>query len=111
MSDTHPFVDPLVPWPVPPWDAVNTEGWLTEFPLPPDFYWPDRYGKERSPMPSYRIKGGYGKWLAETPYFPGLFELIHRILARAPSDQPLTIEWLIDELNKYRPRGEQQTLL
>ncbi len=43
--------------------------------------------------------------------FPGLFELIHRILARAPSDQPLTIEWLIDELNKYRPRGEQQTLL
>jgi hypothetical protein len=103
--------EPLVPFTVPPWDDIATEGWLTEYPLPADFTWQDRYGRERAVLPSYRIKGGYGKWLAETPYFPGLFELIHKILARAPSDQPLTAEWLVAELDEYRPKGEQQTLL
>jgi hypothetical protein len=103
--------EPLVPWTVPPWSEIQTEGWLTEYPLPVDFTWPDRYGRQRSPLPTYRIKGGYGKWLHETPYFPGLFELIHGIIARAPSDTVLTIEWLVEELNKFRPKGQQQDLL
>lgn len=103
---------PLVSFPTPPWDDLATEGWLTEYPLPPDFTWPDRYGKERSVLPTYRIKGGYGKWLKETPYFPGLYELIHRILALAPAEQELTPEWLVARLNEARRAcGEQQTLL
>jgi hypothetical protein len=89
---------------VPPWTAVQTEGWLTEYPLPVTFTWPDRYGKERPPVPSYRLKGGYGKWLRETPYFPGLFELCHEILQRAPEDVLLTPEWLADELRAHRRR-------
>ena len=105
------FDDPLVPFAVPPWSEIQTEGWLTEYPLPVDFTWPDRYGRERRVLPTYRIKGGYGKWLAETPYFPGLFELCHRLLALAPSEQLLTAEWLAMELNRRRPAGEQQNLL
>lgn len=108
MKETN---DPLVPFPVAPWTDVATEGWLTEYPLPPEFTWVDRYGKERRVLPTYRIKGGYGKWLAETPYFPGLFELIHRILARAPADQVLTPEWLVEQLKQYRNNETQQTLL
>lgn len=102
--------DPLIPFTTPPWDEMSTEGWLTEYPLPADFTWTDRYGKERPVLPTYRIKGGYGKWLHETPYFPGLFELVHKILALAPSDQPLTPDWLVERLNAHRPRGEQTAL-
>lgn len=87
---------------IPAWTAVQTEGWLTEYPLPVGFTWPDRYGKPRAPMPSYRLKGGYGKWLRETPYFPGLFERCHEILLKAPDDALLTPEWLAEELNKQR---------
>jgi hypothetical protein len=38
--------------------------------------------------PTYAVKGGYGKWLWETPYFPGLFELIHEILFNAMNLPP-----------------------
>jgi hypothetical protein len=40
-----------------------------------------------------------------------LFEEIHRILALAPNDQLLSPEWLAAELDKRRPRGEQQAFL
>lgn len=86
-----------------PWSPIQTEGWLTEYPLPPSFTWPDRYGQVRPVLPKYALKGGYGKWLHETPYFPGLFEQIHDILAAAPDDQPLSPEWLAAELEKLRP--------
>lgn len=103
--------EPLVPFTVPPWTDMQTEGWLNEYPLPVDFRWRDRYGIDRLVLPTYRVKGGYGKWLHETPYFPGLFELCHHILARAPNDQILTPEWLATELDKRRPQGEQQAFL
>jgi len=103
--------DPLVPFVVPPWTHVQTEGWLTEYPLPVDFLWPDRYGKPRPVLPTYRTKFGYGKWLMDTPYFPGLFEEIHGILARAPGDLVLTPEWLATQLDLRRPKGEQQHFL
>lgn len=109
--NTRAPVEPLIAFNQPPWDDIASEGWLTEYPLPIEFTWPDRYGHERRVLPTYKLKGGYGKWLAETPYFPGLFELCHRILARAPANQVLTPEWLVAELNKYRPTGEQQNLL
>jgi len=97
--------EPLAPFVMPPWRDIQTEGFLTENPLPADFQWPDRYGKSRAVLPTYRISGGYGKWLHETPYFPGLFELIHNLLARAPDDAGM--DWLIARLDEHRPRGEQ----
>lgn len=102
--------EPLVPFAVPPWSPLQTEGWLTEFPLAADFTWLDRYGKERPVLPTYKVRS-YGKWLKDTPYFPGLFEEAHDILARAPADTVLSPEWLADQLNARRPNGEQTQLL
>lgn len=96
---------------LPVWTEIQTEGWLTEYPLPADFTWTDRYGTERPVLPKYRISGGYGKWLHETPYFPGLFEHIHEIIARAPAEQELTPEWIVEKLAAYRSRSTQQPLL
>lgn len=93
------------------WSPKDTEDWLTKVPLPVDFTWPDDCRKERAVLPSNRLTKGYGFWLRTTPYFPGLFEEIHQIIARAPSDFEMTAAWLADELNQRRPRGEQQTLL
>lgn len=95
-------------FPVEPWTQADTRAWLSAFPLPVEFSWIDRDKIERSVLPSHRhLKGGYGKWLQETPYFPGLFELCHGILARVPSDQPLSPEWLAAELQKFRaPKQE-----
>jgi hypothetical protein len=93
------------------WTQQQTESWLCEYPLPADFSWPDNDGKDRAVLPSNRIHKGYGFWLRTTPYFPGLFELIHRILALAPSDQLLTPEWLAAELNKRRATTVQPELL
>lgn len=108
---SKPAQDPLFPFVVPPWSDIQTEGWLTQYPLPVEFMWPDRYGKLRRVLPTYRITGGYGKWLHETPYFPGLFEEIHQIIARTPSDVLMTPEWLAAKLDEQRPQGEQQNLL
>jgi hypothetical protein len=46
---------------------------------------------------------GYGKWLRETPYFPGLFELCHDLL-----DQESEIGdagWLAELINALRARA------
>lgn len=102
--------EPLVPFTVPPWSVLQTESWLTEYPLPADFTWLDRYGKERAVLPTYKVRG-YGKWLKDTPYFPGLFEEAHDILARASADTVLSPEWLAEQLNARRPKGVQETLL
>lgn len=93
------------------WTPEKTEQWLTDYPLPVDFKWPDNAGERRAVLPSNRIHKGYGFWLRTTPYFPGLFELIHRILALAPGDQLLTPEWLAAELNKRRTSAVQTDLL
>jgi hypothetical protein len=85
------------------WTHTHTRAWLSAYPLPADFTWPDRDGQTRPVLPSHRsLSGGYGKWLHETPYFPGLFELAHEILRRAPADAVLTPEWLANELKLTR---------
>lgn len=103
--------DDEIKLPVEPWSQTDSRDWLTAFPLPVEFTWIDRDRVERAVLPSHRnLKGGYGKWLAETPYFPGLFELCHGILQRAPNTQPLTPEWIAEELQKYRA-PKQDTFL
>jgi hypothetical protein len=93
-----------------PWTPEDTEAWLTRVPLPVNFTWPDNMGKERAVLPVNRIHKGYGFWLRTTPYFPGLFEEIHRIIALTPSDVEMSPEWLADQLNKRRPQGTQTGL-
>lgn len=102
--------DPLVPFSVEPWSQADTRAFLTKFPLPSEFTWPNRDGIEKPVLPSYRITGGYGKWLHETPNFPGLFELVHGIIARAPFGFVITPTWLAAELQKFRATGSQTSL-
>jgi hypothetical protein len=92
------------------WSQEDTEGWLKKYPLPPDFTWPDNLKKERAVLPSNRLHKGYGFWLRTTPYFPGLFEEIHRILSLAPSDFLATPTWLAAELNNRRVKETQENL-
>lgn len=98
------------------WSPDDTEAWLTVYPLPADFKWPTNQGGpdgkkiERAVVNSNRLHKGYGFWLRTTPYFPGLFEEIHRIIALTPSEFVMTPEWLAEELNKRRPAGQQEKL-
>lgn len=78
--------------------------YLNACPLPDTFRWPHRDGGERPVQPSHSMVDGYGKWIRETPYFPGLFELIHDFIDALP-DTPGAIgdgEWLAAELTKLR---------
>lgn len=84
------------------WTQASTRAFLTAYPLPTDFRWRDRDGVTRAVLPTYALKGGYGKWLQETPYFPGLFEECHDLLLRAPADVAISGEWLAAELLKRR---------
>lgn len=103
--------DTLIPLPD-PWTPEDTQRYLTEHPLPPAFRWQHRDGGEAVVAPTYRLTGGYGKWLRETPYFQGLFEEIHAILARlGNADQLPTPDALATQLTAARrARGQQQTL-
>ena len=103
--------DTLIPLPA-AWSPENTQAYLTANPLPASFRWMHRDGSESAVVPSYRLTGGYGKWLRETPYFPGLFEEIHGVLVRWPDEKPLPDP---DQLAKIlhetrKARGEQQRL-
>lgn len=76
-----------------PWNDDDVERWLNDFPLPADFRWTrtdrtkDTKEKILTPdtlvMPSHRGVS-YGKWLRETPYFPGLFEMVRDIIQALP---------------------------
>jgi hypothetical protein len=83
MSDATPDL-----FGVPEWTHEDTRDYLSANPLPSDFVWPHSEGGKRAVHPSYRVKGGYGKWLHETPYFPGLFERIHELLFNLPELPP-----------------------
>ena len=74
--------------------------YLNSVPLPPAFTWPHRDGGEHAVRPVHAVVIGYGKWLRETPYFPGLFELIHDLLVAAPQD--LDVAWVPAELQRLR---------
>lgn len=86
---------PATPQHLPPsWTKQDTIDYLAENPLPVDFEWfhrdkgPDGKPKLAVVMPKYSLHGGYGKWLHDTPYFPGLFELIHDLLFHAGAGLP-----------------------
>jgi len=94
------------------WTRDCTMQYLNRFPLPPTFKWEHRDGGQRIVQPSHRNVTGYGKWLRETPYFKGLFELIHAVLSSAPEytedfGEP---EWLAEEISKMKLRVEQEKL-
>lgn len=99
-----------MPWVPVEWTAEHTQAFLAANPLPVDFTWDHRDGGQRPVVPAHSfLKGGYGKWLRETPYFPGLFEMIHDVLLHA---DPLgDAEWLAGKLNEIRRlRGTQENL-
>lgn len=97
--------DPLLPEFV-PWEHGDTRQYLDANPLPVDFLWADQDGAERPVQPRHKSVTGYGKWLQETPYFPGLFELIHGVLVLCPDLGDA--EWLADELNRRRPPKQEK---
>lgn len=81
------------------WTKDDTEQYLSANPLPPDFRW-----RGRIVAPQHRtLKKGYGFWLRTTPYHPGLFEEVHRILVRV---DPLPSA---DELARQLSEGEKAT--
>lgn len=77
-----------MPMPAQPWTKDDTADYLAANPLPVDFRWKHRDGTLQVVHPSYRTSGGYGKWLRETPYFPGLFEEIHDVIVEAGARLP-----------------------
>jgi hypothetical protein len=85
-----------------PWSHDATMRYLNSVPLPATFTWLHRDGGERAVRPVHAAVSGYGKWIRETPYFPGLFELAHHLLATAPED--FEVEWLPRELERARDR-------
>ena len=99
------------------WEKEDTLIWLNDTLKDAQWHqrliWEDRMRVTRPACPQHpRLKGGYGKWLAECPDFPGLFELIHRLIvnweggARLP--QP---EEILCELERIaRERAGQGTL-
>lgn len=99
-----------MPWAPVEWTKEHTQDYLAANPLPADFVWEHRDGGERPVVPSHtNVKGGYGKWLRETPYFQGLFELIHDVLLHA--EVLRGPEWLADELRAIKAmRGRQENL-
>lgn len=85
------------------WDRDCTMRYLNEYPLPRDLRWPHRDGGEREVWPVHSVVTGYGKWLRETPYFPGLFELCHEIIDRAGNELG-DGAWLAGELAALRAK-------
>jgi hypothetical protein len=95
------------------WTHRDTMDYLTANPLPVDFVWRHRddppSAKANKPVHPKYVVEHYGKWLHDTPYFPGLFELIHDILFHAPT-LPSTAG-LVEQLVAIRREREgQQTL-
>jgi hypothetical protein len=90
------------------WTEDDVIRWLNDNPLPADFRWTrvdrnrETKAKTYSPgtvvLPSHRGLL-YGKWLRETPYFPGLFEKVRDVILALPDDAPLpTPEELAERL-------------
>jgi hypothetical protein len=88
-----------------PWTHAATLAYLDANPLPVAFLWIDNTGAARSVHPRHKSVTGYGKWLKETPYFPGLYELIHGVLVLADAHAGTVgdADWLASELELRRP--------
>ncbi len=63
-----------------PWASTETEAWLSKHPLPDSFRWPVN-GQLVTVRPVHSLRGSFGRWVRETPYFPGLFDACHTVLA------------------------------
>lgn len=94
------------------WTLDSTMEYLNEYPLPADFKWPHRDGGERVAWPTHRGVIGYGKWLRETPYYQGLFELCHHCLELAvlKTGEIGDGVWLANELKNEVERKKKEQL-
>lgn len=63
-----------------PWADAATVSWLNMHPLPATFRWSVN-GQLVPVRPVHVLMAGFGTWLRETPYFPGLYEACHGVLA------------------------------
>lgn len=91
------------------WTNDATMRYLNAVPLPRTFTWPHRDDTTDRPVtPAHGAVTAYGKWLRETPYFPGLFELIHDLIAAAPEE--FDADWLPAELQRTRARFAAEQL-
>ncbi len=77
-----------------PWSADDTEELLNIEPLPAGFKWRLTKTSSRAMrgelvdvQPAHRDLA-FGKWLRETPYFQGLFELAHQVVVEAGAKLP-----------------------
>lgn len=86
------------------WHRDGTMRYLNAYPLPDGLKWPHRDGGDQEVKPSHGMVIGYGKWLRETPYFPGLFELCHDLLEEAPGE--FSTEWLPAQVEAARKKFE-----
>lgn len=75
------------------WTDDDVMRYLDDWPLPADFTWTrvdiakDTKEKILTPDTAVRPKHhgvAYGKWLRETPYFPGLFERVRDVIRAIP---------------------------
>ncbi len=99
------------------WEKGNTVSWLNDTLKAARWHerliWVDRVHGMRPVCPQHpRLKGGYGKWLAECPDFPGLFELIHGLIVNweGGARKPLPEEILRELERIARERAGQGTL-
>jgi hypothetical protein len=105
--------DTLIPGLPSAWTRDDTMHALNRVGLPATFTYTHRDGGERPVMPSHsKLKGGFGKWLRETPYFRGLFDECHCVFARLPDDETITADRLAALLiERRKARGTQLGLL
>lgn len=90
------------------WNRIAAQRYLNDFPLPTTFTWPHKDGGERPVHPVHAQVLGWGKWLAETPNYPGLFELIVDILNdKAVREDPGDGVWLAAQLTELRTKHEK----
>lgn len=80
--------------------------YLSSNPLPKDFAWRHKNGQLVPVHPSYAVEA-YGKWLHDTPYFQGLFELVHDLILAAGSALP-DIATIAGQLTRIRKERESQ---
>ena len=105
------------------WTDDDVMRWLDDFPLPADFTATrvDRVkdSDEKIFTPNTPVRPAhhgikFGKWLRETPYFPGMFEQIRDIIRAIPTaDQGgilPTPEQLAEMLKSGQAPGRQQNL-
>lgn len=96
------------------WSRDDTMHYLNANPLPASFRWrhrDDPPGTDRPVVPSHRSVTGYGKWLRETPYFQGLFEVAHACLEAAP--EVGDADWLATQIravDRAKPRQDSLPL-